>query len=157
MNRSKLYREYRLKAYLNMNHYITIEGRPGMVHPHTWEFVFVIMMSGDSFVEFSVVEKMIDSYMNKYQNTILNDIEPFDITNPTIENVTDVFANDLSKMAEEHGWVLASLEGSETPTRSYIVSNRNEESFIENISSIERNRISDIIDHMVDDIVTAMK
>jgi 6-pyruvoyl-tetrahydropterin synthase len=38
----KLYREYRIKFYLNMRHYIIIDGKKGEIHPHTWEFALDI-------------------------------------------------------------------------------------------------------------------
>jgi len=111
MSKENLCREYRLKSYLNMNHYITINGRQGQTHPHTWEFVTI----------------------EKYQNQILNMMEPFDIIVPTIENVTDHFSEELQRLLRKHRGELVSLEGSETPTRSYIVSHRNEQEFIEMI------------------------
>ena len=94
MRREKLYREYRLKSYLNMNHYIIINGRQGQTHPHTWEFVITIVVAGDQFVEFRKFEMLIEQYLEKYQNQILNTIEPFDVVVPTIENVTDQFNDD---------------------------------------------------------------
>ncbi len=152
MSQLRLYREYRLKAYLNMNHFITINGKPGQVHPHTWEFVFVIIMSGDDFVEFRTVENLIDEYMNRYQNQILNDIPPFDSTNPTIENVTEIFASDIRNMAHDYDWELVSLEGSETPTRSYIVSFRNDEEFVQEVDILRQDRIAAAIDNVTDQI-----
>lgn len=131
MRREKLYREYRLKSYLNMNHYIIINGRQGQTHPHTWEFVITIVVAGDQFVEFRKFEMLIEQYLEKYQNQILNTIEPFDVVVPTIENVTDQFNDDLRELLRENGGELVSLEGSETPTRSYIVSHRNEPEFID--------------------------
>lgn len=91
MRKERLYREYRLKSYLNMNHYIIINGKQGQTHPHTWEFVITIVVAGDEFVEFRTFENLIEQYLEKYQNQILNTIEPFDIIVPTIENVTDHF------------------------------------------------------------------
>ena len=37
-----MYREYRLKFYLNMRHYIIINEVKGETHPHTWEFALDI-------------------------------------------------------------------------------------------------------------------
>ena len=48
----KLYREYRIKFYLNMRHYIIIDGKKGEIHPHTWEFALDIKFGRSSFVEF---------------------------------------------------------------------------------------------------------
>ena len=40
-----MYREYRLKFYLNMRHYIIINEVKGETHPHTWEFALDIKFS----------------------------------------------------------------------------------------------------------------
>ena len=47
-----MYREYRLKFYLNMRHYIIINEVKGETHPHTWEFALDIKFSRNLFVEF---------------------------------------------------------------------------------------------------------
>lgn len=153
MRREKLYREYRLKAYLNMNHYIIINGRQGQTHPHTWEFVITIVVAGDQFVEFRKFEVLIEQYLEKYQNQILNTIEPFDVVVPTIENVTDQFNDDLQELLRENGGELVSLEGSETPTRSYIVSHRNEPEFIDQIGKMQTKQISGVVEYVVDQII----
>lgn len=154
MRREKLYREYRLKSYLNMNHYIIINGRQGQTHPHTWEFVITIVVAGDQFVEFRKFEMLIEQYLEKYQNQILNTIEPFDVVVPTIENVTDQFNDDLRELLRENGGELVSLEGSETPTRSYIVSHRNEPEFIDQIGKMKSKQISGVVEYVVDQIIS---
>lgn len=40
----KLYREYRIKFYLNMRHYIIIDGKKGEIHPHTREFALILSL-----------------------------------------------------------------------------------------------------------------
>lgn len=153
MREKKLYREYRLKSYLNMNHYIIIDGKQGQTHPHTWEFVITVIVPGDEFVEFRTFENLIERYLDKYQNQILNTIEPFDAINPTIENVTDHFNDELRELLRGSGGELVSLEGSEAPTRSYIVSHRNDQEFIEHVGKIQSQQISSIVNYVVDRIV----
>lgn len=154
MRKEKLYREYRLKSYLNMNHYIIIDGRQGQTHPHTWEFVTTIVVDGNEFVEFRTFETLIEEYLEKYQNQILNTIEPFDIIVPTIENVTDYFSDELQKLLRQQGGELVSMEGSETPTRGYIVSYKNEPEFIERIGKMQKKRISGVVEYVVDQILS---
>ena len=157
MRKEQLYREYRLKSYLNMNHYIIINGKQGQTHPHTWEFVITIVVAGDQFVEFRKFEMLIEQYLEKYQNQILNTIEPFDVVVPTIENVTDQFNDDLRELLRENGGELVSLEGSETPTRSYIVSHRNEPEFIDQIGKMQSKQISGVVEYVVDQIISDRK
>lgn len=154
MRKELLYREYCLKSYLNMSHYIIIEGRQGQTHPHTWEFITTIVVARDDFVEFRTFEKLIEQYLEKYQDQVLNTIEPFDTLVPTIENVTDYFDNELQELLHKNGCELISLEGSETPTRSYIISHRNEPEFIAKLDKMQNQRISDVVNYVVDQIVS---
>ena len=112
---------YRLKFYLNARHYIIINGKKGDIHPHTWEFTLYISVTMDDFKEFSMFEKGIADYLAKYQNQIINDFSPFTSVIPTIENITDYFAEDFSKIISETGGFLDKVEASETPTRTYIL------------------------------------
>lgn len=76
---------------------------------------------------------------------------------PTIENVTDHFNDELQKLLRENRGELVSLEGSETPTRSYIVSHRNESEFIDQIGKIKSEQISGMINYVVDQLISNEK
>ena len=148
-----IYREHRLKFYLNMRHYIIINDAKGETHPHTWEFALDIKFSRNSFVEFNIFEEGISKFLEQFQNKILNEVEPFDSMMPTLENVTDYFAEEFFKIIYKTGGMLTCVEASETPTRSYIV----------NISEQEKNSIlnkkadarimSEVMDAVLDDII----
>ncbi len=149
----RLYREYRIKAYLNMNHYINIEGRSGETHPHTWEFVLTLITKNDEFIQFSNFERLIEDFMDKYQDKVLNEVEPFNIINPTLENVCEYFANEIRIAVRKRGGQLASLEGSETPTRTYILSFKSDDQYVDDFKEITTEKISEIVDHVVDQII----
>lgn len=148
----RLYREYRIKTYLNMNHYIVIDGKNGEVHPHTWEFVSAIITKNNEFIQFSRFEKTIEDFMNKYQDKVLNEVYPFDAINPTIENVAEYFAGEIRELIRAGGGELAFFEGSETPTRTYIISFENDDDYMDRFREITDERISDIVDMVVDNI-----
>ena len=148
----RLYREYRIKSYLNMNHYIVINGKNGETHPHTWEFVFTIVTRVDEFVQFSTFERVIEAFLDIYQNKVMNEIDPFTVINPTVENVSEYFANELRNQLREKGGQLVSLEGSETPTRAYILNFEKDEKFIDEFEEIKSERLSNIVDQIVDQI-----
>ena len=115
------YRQYRFKFYLNASHAIMIQGHLGERHPHTWELAISVLKYRDNFVAFGVVEKRIEEYMQTYQNQFLNEVEPFNIINPTLENVCEYFKDQLKVLLNELGWVLLNIEMSETPTRTYVI------------------------------------
>lgn len=117
----KLYREYCLKFYLNARHYVILNGKQGEVHPHTWEFSARIRTGLGSFVEFNVFERGIHAFLDAYQNQLLNEVEPFSTVVPTTENMVEYFGEQFYTIIARAGGVLRSLEGSETPSRSYIV------------------------------------
>lgn len=147
----RFYREYRLKFYLNARHYIIINENRGDVHPHTWEFALNIRIEKNDFVEFHTFEKEISDYLNKYQNCILNEHEPFDMMLPTLENMTDYFSMDFYRIICEMGGTLTSIEAGETPTRSYILNMQEE--------TEEINQIDDFLNwsEMIDSVLDEME
>ena len=115
-----MYREYRLKFYLNMRHYIIINEVKGETHPHTWEFALDIKFSRNLFVEFNIFEQGISQFLEKYQNKILNEAEPFDAMMPTLENVTDYFAEEFFKIIYKTGGMLTRVDFSHNGRNSKI-------------------------------------
>lgn len=149
----ELYREYRIKFYLNARHYIIINGKRGEVHPHTWEFALNIKFGRSSFVEFNVFEKGISQYLAPYQNQIMNEVEPFDAILPTLENMVDYFAEEFYRIIHEIGGILIRIEASETPTRSYILNISESPTVIEQNEKIEKQVMADVVDAVLDEIV----
>ena len=147
------FREYKFKFYLNANHFIVINGKEGEIHPHTWEFMVDVLMSDQKFVQFGADEKAIDEYFNKYQNRILNEVEPFDHMVPTLENMSDYFADEIRGIVKELGGHLVKMESSETPTRSYVISFEREQEYLESIRRSSKQQMSDVIDGILDRII----
>ena len=122
MEEQKLrYRQYRLKFYLNTYHYIFINGSPGELHPHTWQFMAQAVNQKEELTLFNEVEQRIEKILEKYQDQTLNEIEPFQVLNPTLENISEYFKNEFSEVLNEFGWRLVRFECSETPTRAYLI------------------------------------
>ena len=118
-----LYRQYKYKFYLNMNHSVEMQGRQGEIHSHTWEIAMIVSMSQNEFVRFSDIEEVADGILEAYQDKYLNETAPFTTMNPTLENVCDYLFYQVSKAMQERGWILLAMEMSETPSRVYQVSN----------------------------------
>ena len=116
-----LYKQYKYKFYLNMNHSVEIEGQRGLVHSHTWEIAMAIAMGDTEIVRFSEIEKYISMMLQKYQDKYLNDIPPFNVINPTLEDTCNYLFELFSKELREKGWLLLGMEMSETPSRVYQV------------------------------------
>lgn len=115
-----LIKMYQYKFYLDANHYVTFNNKAGELHPHTWEISVGIELVGDNVIQFNEIENVIKFTLEKYQNTKLNDIQPFDEINPTLENIGDYFTKSFEEKITSKGWKLRSFAISETPSRSYI-------------------------------------
>ncbi len=142
------YRQYRFKFYLNASHAIVIEGNHGERHPHTWEITINTMKMRDSFVEFNHIEKKIEPFISKYQDQYINEIDPFDHINPTLENCCEYFKNLLKDILNDEGWLLLLIEMSETPTRSYVINLLDESE-----SETQKQSIEASVDSLLDSIV----
>lgn len=112
---------YKFKFYINANHAIYLRGVLGQNHPHTWEISLDTIKVSNDFVQFDYIEKTVERYLLKFQDADINKIEPFTVTNPTLENLCEFFKNSLGDILSNNGWLLARIEISETPTRSYIL------------------------------------
>ncbi len=118
---AQTYRQYKFKFYLNMNHYIIINGKPGEVHPHTWEIIISVISDQNEMTPFASIERKMDQIMEQYQDKLLNECKPFDTIVPTVENAANYFFGFIQDSIIHEGWILMMLELSETPTRSYII------------------------------------
>ncbi len=147
---NKIFREYRFKFYLNAQHFVLINGKKGSTHPHTWEFTLDILINRNIFVEFGEFEKKIEEYLERYQDKLMNDVAPFDVVIPTLENMSDIFAKDFSVFLREMGARLVRLEGKETPTRGYIVDFTETDEYMNDIKDFSHDAVIDIIDSVID-------
>lgn len=140
------YRQYRFKFYLNARHAIFINGKLGEIHPHTWEITLSVIKGRDEFIQFHTLEKKIEAFMDRYQDRYLNEVEPFDVINPTLENCCHYFKSKLSEILAEEGWMFLVMEMSETPSRTYVIS-------ISDESETERERsMNALVDMVLEDI-----
>lgn len=112
-------RYYRIKAYLNANHYVVFDGKKGELHPHTWEFVATVYTTGTDIIKFTEPEAAIMRVFEPYQNQVVNDIEPFNTIIPSLENMTEFFASQIAEVVKPFDYHLKRFEGSETPVRTY--------------------------------------
>lgn len=116
------YSQYKYNFYLNASHSIYLDGKLGVRHPHTWEISIYAINKNEEFMLFREVEKRIEDFLGKFQEKYINDFEPFTSLNPTLENIAHFFLSELQKTLDPLNWVIFTIEISETPTRSYIIS-----------------------------------
>lgn len=149
----RLFCEYRFKFYLNASHSILINGRQGAVHPHTWEFTLDILVPRNEFKEFNSYEQNPAEFFAQYQNITLNDVQPFDSIVPTLENMVEYFGDELRKSIREDGGELLRIEGSETPTRSYVISYDRNSVYMDSVEDNSEAALDKMLEKMLDDIL----
>lgn len=130
------YRQYKFKFYLNASHAISIGGKLRQKHPHTWEITLNTLKLMDGFIQFNQLETRIEEFFDTYQDKVLNEVDPFDVVNPTLENCCEYFKTQLQSILNEEGWVLLMIEMSETPTRTFVI-NTLEDEAVENQQAVE--------------------
>ena len=150
--------QYRFKFYFNASHAIYLSGEMGQSHPHTWEVILNVMKVTDNFVLFNEIEKICEDFLSRFQDVFINSIQPFTTINPTLENICTYFKERLQEMLHEKGWLLISIELSETPARSFVISVTDDmdirKSFFDNKTE---ETLQQIVDRMTDEKVNSLK
>lgn len=149
------YSQYKFKFYLNANHAIYLGGVLGQNHPHTWEISLDTIKVRDDFIQFDIIEKLVEKYIAGFQDVDINKIAPFNVTNPTLENICDFLKNELGKLLNDNGWLLTKIEISETPSRSYIIDLTDDiDRIIENDTKISQSENN--LDARADEILNSL-
>lgn len=150
--------QYRFKFYFNASHAIYLNGEMGQSHPHTWEVILNVIKITDNFVLFNDVEKMCEDFLLRFQDVFINSVQPFTTINPTLENICTYFKERLQEMLHEKGWLLLSIELSETPARSFVISVTDDmdirKSFFDNKTE---ETLQQIVDRMTEEKVDSLK
>jgi len=115
------YSQYRFKFYFNASHAIYTSGNQGEAHHHTWEVTINTLKIQNSFVPFHEIEKEMETFLSRFQDVHINTVSPFKTINPTLENLGNYLKEQIQKILYDRGWLLLSIEISETPARSYII------------------------------------
>lgn len=114
---------YIYKYYFNAGH--SLGNDREKEHYHTFQVVLYVGMhdAGKQHL-FWEMDKDVREYLNQYEGKCLNELEQFQGTGTNIEDIGEVFYDDLLKKMKEKGFRLYQLEISENPLCVYIVSNR---------------------------------
>ena len=149
--RNDALREYKFKLYLNANHFVIFNGKKGESHPHTWEFGIEVLVDKDKFIKFLDFEKAIDDFLEPYQDKLINDIEPFDVIIPTLENMLDYFAPKFYEKVKDIGGLLVKIEASESPSRTYVYSFRGRDEYLNDIREHTRTALNNIMHAIIEE------
>lgn len=80
-----------------------------------------IGVKSQSYINFTKMEKVLETYFHQYEGRYLNDLKCFKESIPTMENIGRKIFVDISNVLDSNNLILNSLEISENPTRTYII------------------------------------
>lgn len=87
-------------------------------HAHTFIVKMILQKKGEDVRPFSNYEKAIDEHLSKYRGHYLNDLEVFENTLPTLENLCYVLYNEMREFfAREDYYEVLRVEVGDNPTR----------------------------------------
>ncbi|NLK51882.1 MAG: hypothetical protein GX295_05500, partial [Syntrophomonadaceae bacterium] len=117
----------KIVGFVNARHFVVFGDTTGPVHAHSWQIETVVNIPREisETIEFSRVSQIITAALEPYENTILNQVHPFDLIQPTTENIAMYFFNRLNEFLAELGLSLSQLNLWETPTRGIQVNHHN--------------------------------
>jgi 6-pyruvoyl-tetrahydropterin synthase len=88
-------------VFFNARHFVILEGHQGPVHPHSWRVQARItgeMSQGRTvLMPFAEAKRLLQDAVGRYNNTLLNNMSPFDQIQPTSENIAGTLYHDLAK------------------------------------------------------------
>lgn len=107
----------------NAMHNIDLDD-PLKMHAHTFRVGMYVIEKQKEHTAFLNSEHRLNDYFKRYQGVRLNDLALFHDIIPTLENIGDVFYNNLKPRFEENGMQLLSLEIGDSPVSVYCVGER---------------------------------
>lgn len=113
---------YRSRCQFNAVHSLDLSD-PRKMHAHTFRVTAYIENIGEELFAIDRCDAVLDQYFERYRGLRMNDVNPFQALLPTIENMCQVFYEDLTERLSEEGVKLVKLELGDSPLTSYSVGN----------------------------------
>ncbi|MBN2240134.1 MAG: 6-carboxytetrahydropterin synthase QueD [Dehalococcoidales bacterium] len=109
-----------IERHFDAAHYLRdYQGKCENLHGHRYKVVATVKTSElddiDLAFDFTVLKTYLDTVLERYDHTCLNDIEPFDKINASSENIASTIYNELLPALEGHPATLESVGVWESP------------------------------------------
>ncbi len=111
---------YRIRYQFNAMHNLDLSHAEKM-HAHTFRITAYIENVGYELQKINSCESILKDYFAQYKGFRMNDVIPFRTVLPTIENMCQVFYEDLKERLMQEGVELVKLELGDSPLASYSV------------------------------------
>jgi len=109
--------QYKFRFYINAG----INDNYNYLHAHKWEVVLYASREINEKTPVLEIESLITNYVERYNNSILNNIEPFNNVSPNIENIGYVLFLHIAHLLAGTSWEVTSLEIAEHPSITYVI------------------------------------
>lgn len=119
-------KDYYICRY-NMNATHSFSGRENE-HGHTFHISvyveresYVRLENDTTDMEIDSIDRLVESFLNKYEGRYLNDMEPFSERGASIEDIGDYFFDRLAELIDKTEYELKKLDIAENPLFVYEV------------------------------------
>ncbi|NQU97474.1 MAG: 6-carboxytetrahydropterin synthase [Chloroflexi bacterium] len=108
------------EAFFTARHYVTMAGIEGPVHQHSFRVEILTESSSQDedgvVIGFANARRMVEELVDRYNETLLNTVPPFDESPPTLENIAKVIHRELAPRLLDETVKLKQVRVWESPT-----------------------------------------
>jgi 6-pyruvoyltetrahydropterin/6-carboxytetrahydropterin synthase len=116
----------RFDVFVDGQHLEKIDGLPGPVHKHSWQVkIEVAVPSNNCRARYSSVLVALNSTLMRFDDVLIDEVFPFTLIEPTVENISMYFFNCLQDSLNLMGLILKRITLLENPDCEINVSMRN--------------------------------
>jgi len=115
-------------AFFGARHFLTFAGRQGETHYHSWRVEVILESDANdeegTVIGFAEARGALEAKVAEYNETLLNNIEPYERIQPTAENIARVIFEDIGPALTRGSTRLRTVRVWESPTNhaAYSVS-----------------------------------
>ncbi len=107
-------------AFFNARHFVVMNGRQGPAHAHSWRVQSEIRAAFNDrdgvALPFATARRLLQTLVGGYNDTLLNEVAPFDRIQPTAENIAATIYRSMARSMDLLPVQLLSISVWESPT-----------------------------------------
>jgi 6-pyruvoyl-tetrahydropterin synthase len=121
------YANYKLtmSAFFNASHFVSFDAGIGNLHRHSFHLKVTAKASSlapdNSLVPYEILRQILVKITSAYEGTVLNNLPPFKILQPTTETLAGVIAQQVDRLACDLPVRIIEISVMESPTQGVSV------------------------------------
>lgn len=120
---SEMHEAYSYRVTFNAMHNIVVDN-PAKMHAHTFRVGMYAIKKYGKNPDFLKNERVLQQYFSRYRGIRLNELQIFRDSVPTLENMAEVFYEDLTVLFAENDMELLTLDIGDSPVYTYSIGER---------------------------------